>query len=77
MGGSGCRVACPSQVQTRRSDEREREAGADEDAHFRVRPLPFGREARGEPLRSSVGVCARYGQTVVVTPTCWSMTTSA
>ena len=51
MGRPGGRISCPSQTQARRANEREREAGADEATNFPVRPLPLGREARGELLR--------------------------
>ncbi len=53
---SGSWVARTSQAHARRSNERDREAGADEPAYRRVLPLPLGREARGELLRC----CARF-----------------
>ncbi len=52
---SGSWVARASQTHARRSDERDRKAGADEATYFAIRLLPFNREARGELLRS----CAR------------------
>jgi hypothetical protein len=51
---SGSWVARTSQTHARRSDEHDREAGADEATYFAIRPLPFRREARGELLCSSL-----------------------
>jgi hypothetical protein len=52
---SGNWVARTSQAHARHSDERDREAGANEATYFAIRPLSFRREARGELL----GSCAR------------------
>jgi hypothetical protein len=40
------------------SDERDREAGADEATYFAIRLLPFRREKRGEPLCSCTRLSA-------------------
>jgi hypothetical protein len=52
---SGSWVARTSPAYARRSDEHDREAGADEATYFAIRLFPFRREARGELL----GSCAR------------------
>jgi hypothetical protein len=52
---SGSWVARTSQAYARRSDELDREAGADKATYFAIRPLTFRQEARGELL----GSCAR------------------
>jgi hypothetical protein len=52
---SGSWEARTSQAHARRSDERDREAGADEATYFAICPFPFCREARGKLL----GSCAR------------------
>jgi hypothetical protein len=55
---SGSWIAITSQTYARHSDERDREAGADEATYFAIRPLPFRREARGKLLRSCAHLSA-------------------
>jgi hypothetical protein len=47
-----------TQAQARRSDERDREAGADKATYFAIRPLPFRLETRGELLCSGARLSA-------------------
>ena len=57
-GFRGRGISGAPEAQARGASKCHGEAGADEPAHFRVRPLPLGGQARGEPLASSLGLRA-------------------
>jgi hypothetical protein len=66
---SGSWVARTSQTHARHSDERDREAGADEATYFTIRPLPFlSSSISSSSSSSSISSSSSSSSSVIVGP---------
>ena len=60
VGGARVGISGSPQALACGAGQCDGEAGPDEATHFRVRPVPFGSEARCEPLARSLGLAATH-----------------